>query len=118
MSMLMDQRHYPRLPVQLEVCYTILGNDSKIHTGYARDVSENGLRLVTETPLQPGAFLRIQIQDATLFGEIRHCTPSMDLHVSGVYIEEILVGPSELSRLISATLNQVPKLTPAANRQS
>lgn len=117
MRNLMEQRHNPRFPVHVEVRYSIIGDDSKTLTGYACDVSENGLRLVTEIALTPGAFLKIQMEDSTLFAEVKYCNVWMDLHIAGVYVEEVLLGTSELAKLICATMNQVPKMTPAIATQ-
>jgi len=110
----MEQRENPRFPVHVEVRYTVLGDAPQTCTGYACDVSERGLRLVTETDLQPGVFLRIELDDSTLFAEVKYCAPWMDIHVAGVYVEEVLLGVSELSKLVMATMSQVTKVTPAA----
>jgi hypothetical protein len=110
----MEQRQNSRFPVHVEVRYTILGLEPKQLNGYACDVSERGLRLVTDVELKPGAFLRIEMEDAAMFAEVKYTTPWMDMHVSGVYVEEVLLGTSELSKLILATMSQVPKMTAAA----
>ena|SRR5271165_6890993 len=111
----MERRLNPRFAVHTEVRYMILGREPKLLDGYACDVSENGLRLVTEVELVPDTFLRIEMGDASMFAQVKYCTQWMDLHVSGVYVEEMLLGVSELSKLIQSTMHRVPKVTAASH---
>lgn len=72
-------------------------------------MSEGGSRLTTAIPLIAGTFVQLEFDDAILYGEVRYCCPWLSGYVSGLLIERVLLGESELSRLIGATLPDVPR---------
>ena len=76
---------------------------------HIRDVSHGGLRLSTEIALNLGAFLRIKVHDSVLFGEVKYSCPWMGGYVAGLLVEQVLLGTSELARLVSATWHDVPR---------
>ena len=110
----MERRYDTRIPIDLPVKYAILGSDYDRLAGHVRDVSEGGLRMTTDIVLNVGAFLRIQLEDCVLFGEVKYCCPWMGGYVSGCYVERVLLGDSEISRLISVTLQEVPRVNSMA----
>ena len=106
----MERRKDVRSPIHLDVEFHVLGREGSRMPGHVRDVSESGLRLTTHAALERGMFLRIVIDDSVLFGEVRYCCPWMGGFVSGLLVEQMLLGTSQLSKMIAATLPHVTHL--------
>jgi hypothetical protein len=104
----MEQRDDVRFPARIPVEFSVLGAESHPRAGTIRDISEGGVRLVTDTPLTVGTFLRVDVEDSLLFGEVKYCCRWMGVHVCGLYIERALFGKSDLSQLVRATLPDAP----------
>lgn len=106
----MERRKNFRLPIHLDAEFHVLGREASRVPGRVQDVSESGLRLTTLTALVPGMFLRIVLEDSVVFGEVRYCCPWVGGYVSGLLVEQMLLGTSELSKLIAASLPQMGHL--------
>jgi hypothetical protein len=89
------------IPVQI----TGLGDLQLQAAGCILDVSPNGLRIGTPKSIPVGSFLRILFDDAAILSEVRYCQKQKDGYAIGVYVEEILIGTSELARLVSSLLS-------------
>lgn len=106
----MERRDEVRFPVRAPIEFTILGREESPQISAMVDnVSEGGIRLATSIALTPGLFLRLRLDDSTLFGEVRYCCPWVGGYLAGLYVERVLVGNSDLSRLMALTLNPVKK---------
>lgn len=106
----MDRREVKRFPVEYPVEFAIVGGDNLRYEGELRDVSEDGLRLTTNAVLVEGSFLRIEIKDSVFFGEVKYSHPWMDGSIAGLYIERVLMGKSDLSRLVALATLHAPEL--------
>jgi hypothetical protein len=106
----MDRREVKRYPVQIPVEFVILGGDAIRYEGEIRDVSEEGLGISANVLLAAGSFLRIEIEDSIFFGEVRYANPSRDGYIAGLYIERVLMGKSDLSRLVALARQHAPQL--------
>jgi hypothetical protein len=106
----MDRRDVKRYPLEFPVEFVILGGDKVRHEGELRDVSEEGLRLTTNAALETGSFLKIEIEDSVFFGEVKYSNPWMDGCIAGLYIERVLMGKSDLSRLVALARQHSPEL--------
>lgn len=73
------------------------------------NVSPNGLRLTTSEAIPAGSFLRLEFDDATIFAEVRYCEREKHAYGIGVYVEEILIGTSELARLVASLIGDGPE---------
>lgn len=96
----MDRRADKRFPVKFPVEFVVLGRESERHQGYVRDISQGGLRLTCTAVLRPGNFLRVEIEDTVLFGEVKYSHPWVGGSIAGIYVERVLLGTSELSRQV------------------
>jgi hypothetical protein len=106
----MERRDDVRFPARIQVEFLVLGGDSHPRPATIRDISEGGVRLVTDVHLQTGTFLRIDVDDSILYGEVRYCCRWMGAHVCGLYVERALFGKSDLSQLIRNTLPDEPQI--------
>jgi hypothetical protein len=75
------------------------------------NVSPNGLRMSTSEAIPVGSFLRLEFDDATIFAEVRYCERQKHAYAIGVYVEEILIGTSELARLVASLIGDNPEQT-------
>src|SRR5205085_1596622 len=67
---------------------------------YVEDVSEGGVRLAMAKQLECGALVRLQIADSTLYCEVRYCRRGGAAYTTGLLVERVLVGGSDLGKLI------------------
>lgn len=97
----MEQREVKRLAIEFPVEFVVLGQESGRQPGIVRDISNEGMRLTTNTVIETGSFLRIEIEGVVFFGEVKYCHPWMGGSIAGLYIEQVLLSDSELCRLKS-----------------
>lgn len=74
--------------------------------GRVLDVSHRGLRLGVPGPIPIGSFLRLEFEGSVILGEVRYCEQQNSWHSIGLFVEEILIGESDLGRLIADLLEQ------------
>lgn len=70
--------------------------------GSIRNVSGRGLGVVTEARVDPGAALRIEMEDSVVLGEAIYCRSDGEGHFVGVELDQMLVGLTELGRNLAA----------------
>lgn len=68
------------------------------------DVSHRGMRLGVSESVPVGSLLRVELEDSIIFGEVRYCENRETWFAIGLYVEEILIGTSPLSRLVASLL--------------
>lgn len=112
----MERRDVQRLRVEFPVEFVILGQETVRFEGVLRDVSEGGLSLTTNTGLEPGSFVRLEIAGAAFFGEVRYCQAFSSGSLAGLFIERVLLGESELLRLLAFAETQAPELAVLISR--
>jgi len=88
-----------------------LGDLELVTSARIVNVSPNGLRMTTSEAIRVGSFLRLEFDDATIFGEVRYCERERHAYGVGVFVEEILVGTSELARLVASLIGDNPEQT-------
>jgi len=98
----MDKRREPRFKADQPVAVTVLSEPEMRLEGRVVDASGRGLGLVTPIPLPPGAAIRIEMDDSMVLGESIYCRSDGDGHFTGVELDQVLVGLTELSRNLTA----------------
>ena len=98
----MDKRREPRFRADQPVVVTVLSEPEMRLEGRVVDASGRGLGLVTPIPLPPGAAIRIEMDDSMVLGESIYCRSDGDGHFTGVELDQVLVGLTELSRNLTA----------------
>jgi hypothetical protein len=103
----MDLRSDPRLHATL-IPVQVSGLDALRLEAPARilDVSPKGMRLGIAESIPVGSLLRIELEDSVIFGEVRYCEDRKTWFAVGLYVEQILMGTSPLSRLVSGLLDE------------
>ena len=101
---LMERRDDPRLPTELSGSVTRLGGPEERLSIWIEDVSEGGIRFVATEALECGSFLVINVEESTLFGQVRYCQGGNSSYTVGVLVERMLMGGSNLSMLLENLL--------------
>ena len=89
------------IPVQV----TGLGTLHLQTPGRTLDVSRNGLRIAVPEAIPVGSLLRVELEDSIVFGEVRYCEDRQSWFAIGMFVEEVLLGESQLSRLVVRRLH-------------
>ena len=105
----MERRDDPRLPTELSGSVTRLGRakdrgpEERLSI-WIEDVSEGGIRFVATEALECGSFLVINVEESTLFGQVRYCQGGNSSYTVGVLVERMLMGGTNLSMLLENLL--------------
>ena len=100
----MERRFESRYPANLEVWVTDLQNDGHSACAAIHDISESGVCVVTPLQLAPGAIVRIDAADSSLFGFVTYAIVEDSGWRAGIEIQRVLVGVSDLSVLLQQVL--------------
>lgn len=106
----MDQRREPRFEVDQAVIVTILGEHPVRMAARVRNASGRGLGLLVPAPIDPGAAIKIELEDALVLAESIYCRAEADAYFIGVELDQVLVGLTELGRRLSAFDPEIQRL--------
>jgi hypothetical protein len=102
----MDERLDHRYPASLEILLTGLTDPAQTCRGRLSDISKSGLSIVGTVHLAPGALVKVDFADSTLFGYVVHSNPHEGSFRTGIEVERVLLGGTDLSRLLHSLLIQ------------
>jgi hypothetical protein len=100
----MDLRQHDRLRTQLEVRVVDMTWDEPAVRGEMVDVSSAGVCVVLPSELPYGDIVRVDFSEGSLFGQVIHVTPGQGGFRTGVEVFDVLLGTSELARLVQNAL--------------
>lgn len=103
----MDRRLESRFESNLEVSVTDLARPGRCVAGLLHDISNSGVCVLTPIPLEAGDPVRLEIRDASFFGIVTYSRAEESSWRSGVAVQRVLLGGSDLSRLLEALLADV-----------
>jgi hypothetical protein len=110
------ERFDKRYPASLDILLTGLTDPSQVSKGRVSDISRYGLCVVLPIRFTPGALVKLEFADSTLFGYIVYSNPDGVEFRSGIEVERVLLGETGLARLLRSILKeempQVPGLQP------
>ena len=95
----MDRRFHERLPTDLPVRLTQL-DDAVESAGQLLDISDSGICSIFETPLAPGAIVKLEILGLTLYGHIVYAKLDDDGYRTGIFVEPALLDSSNITELV------------------
>ena len=105
----MDRRLHTRSLADLDVQLTRLRKLEASVAGRIADVSEAGLCLVMPCEFWPEELVKIETADSTLYGHVIYSTWKRNAFRTGIEVERVLLGGSELAELLRAALrNTMP----------
>jgi hypothetical protein len=95
-----DQRVEKRLVVRVEARVSDLTSGVKYDDAKLLDVAQLGICVLLPEAPAIGNLVRIDFPDGTIHGQIVHVTPDERGYRVGVNVFQVLVGRSDLSRLV------------------
>ena len=98
----MDQRHV----IDMEVYVTRLTHPAWSGHGHVADISNSGVCIKTPFELAAGDIVRLEMADSNLFGFVVHASPEGDAFRAGIEIQRVLIGGTDLSRILQTALRQ------------
>jgi len=104
----MDRRYDKRLPADLPVSIVQLEDGSKM-VGCLVDISESGICASLPESLAPGTLVQVGVLEVGLFGEIVYSQPETDGFRTGIFVEQVLLETSNVSRIVQSYLD-TPKV--------
>jgi hypothetical protein len=110
----MNLRLHERFPVDSEVRVTNLTRKSAPGIGWILDVSKSGIALLLRTPFDEGDLVQFDVADCELFGHVIYVQDDNGSFRTGVAVEQVLLGRSDLTRLIGALSREAPVKDPNA----
>lgn len=116
-----DRRLDERYQANLDVTVTDIAAPDRIASGRIVDVSQSGICANLSSCFAPGAIVKTQLADCVLFGHVIDCNQvdcdSIDYHQdrsfrTGIEVVRVLIGESDLARLVNAVLAEKMPDTP------
>jgi hypothetical protein len=114
---LVDQRLDARYPASFDVLFMGLTDPSRVCRGRMSDISKSGLSVLLPIHYAPGDLVKLDFADSTLFGYVVHSNPYGGAFRTGIEVERVLLGGTDLASLLQSILKhempQVPGVTAA-----
>lgn len=107
----MDRRDKPRFPADLVVRVTDLEGTSEAFAGSVVDISESGVCVLLSLHLMAGSTVKLELDDAVLYGHVTYAFGADTKFRTGIAIESVLVGTSDLSKILQVLLDSAPHTT-------
>lgn len=104
----MHRRSEDRCFTEFDIVMTDLNDESQSGVGHVSDISKSGICAVLSVDMAPGSMVRLEIADSTLFGHVAYCNPDGGRFRIGVEVVRVLLGGTDLSRLLESTLEELP----------
>ncbi len=95
----LEQRREPRYPVsKTGIVHPVHPTERDRLQAYVMDLSSSGMKLRIEKQLVPGTEVQVLLDDAIIFGQVRHCTESAGRYNVGVLVLDVLTPPKRKRR--------------------
>jgi hypothetical protein len=107
----MDLRFDERYQTTLEVTVTDIAAPERVASGKLVDISESGICASLSMRLEPGSVVKALTGDCTLFGHVVYCEGENRFR-TGIEVVRVLIGESDLARLVRAILLENMPATP------
>ena len=102
----MDRRLHERLPADFQVRVSEVGRPDFSASGQVVDLSEAGIGVYLPLRFTLGSAVRLNIKDSVLYGFITYSKPERSYFRTGIEVVRVLIGGSDLSQLLKATLEE------------
>jgi hypothetical protein len=107
-----ERRFDHRLPTDLDVHVTRLTHPAWSGHGQLTDISKSGICVTAPFELAEGDVVRLEIADSNLYGFVVHANLEGTKFRAGIEIQRVLMGGSDLSRVLHLTLRQLLPAVP------
>jgi PilZ domain-containing protein len=102
-----DRRIHERHPPDFQVRVTELEDPDFSASGQVVDISPSGMGVHLPLQFMLGSVVRLNINDSVLFGFVAYSTPERSYFRTGIEVVQVLIGGSDLSQVLKATLEEV-----------
>jgi hypothetical protein len=107
-----DRRLHNRSLADLDVRVVRLKRQEQSVPARLADVSEAGLSLILPCELWPEELVKLEAADSTLFGHVIYSEWKRNAFRTGVEIERVLLGDTDLANLLQVVLrNAMPAVS-------
>lgn len=100
----MDRRLHNRALADLDVEVVRLRKQEQGFSGRLEDMSEAGMCLILPCELIPDELVRLEAADSTLYGHVVYSTFKRGAYRTGVELERVLLGGTDLAELLRAAV--------------
>jgi PilZ domain len=107
----MDRRLDERYRTNLAATVTDIAAPERVASGQVVNVSQSGVCAHLSMRLPLGATVKVQIGDCVLFGHVAYCDDEPAFR-TGIEVVRVLIGESDLARLVKAILVETMPATP------
>jgi hypothetical protein len=107
----MERRLDERYQTNLDVTVTDIAAPDRIASGQIVDISESGVCANLSLRFAPGAIVKAQLADCVLFGHVIDSDEGQPSR-TGIEVVRVLIGESDLARLVNAILAERMPATP------
>jgi hypothetical protein len=115
----MDRRFDNRYPSDSIVQITTLPAPGSTCTGKLIDISSSGVALSAPIELPAGSAVQLEVADSFMFGFVVYCAPESSDFRMGIEVQRVLLGGSDLSRLLqSALIDAMPEESEVSARST
>jgi hypothetical protein len=108
----MERRRHERLSSEFDASLTDIVMPSHTAPGRVIDISESGVCVEVSLDFSVGATVKLALRDCTLFGHVAHCSRNGDKYRVGIDVVRVLIGDSDLGRLVNSILAESMPHTP------
>ena len=100
----MDRRLHNRALADLDVQVTRLNKREESVRGWIEDLSETGLSVILPCELHRDEMVKLKTADSTLFGYVVHSSWKRNAFRTGIEVERVLLGGTDLAELLRSVL--------------
>lgn len=99
----MHRRLKERYQTNLAAIVTDIASPDRVASGQIVNVSQSGICATLSRRLAAGTTVKVEVEDCKLFGHVIHCDEEPAFR-TGIEVVRVLIGESDLSRLLNAIL--------------
>jgi len=101
----MDSRLFERHAAHFHLTVTRVAPREPSMRGRVYDISKAGICAVLPRQLAPGDLVELEMADSLLFGHVIFCNPQSAEFRTGIEVERVLLGDTDLSRILQNLLD-------------
>jgi PilZ domain len=99
-----DRRLHNRVLADLDVQVIRLKRQKQSISGRIEDVSQTGLCVILPCELHRDEMVKLKTADSTLFGYVVHSSWKRNAFRTGIEVEQVLLGGTDLAELLRSVL--------------
>jgi PilZ domain len=96
-----DQRQAERHQVRLSAIVSVIGTSAPVIRCEIQNISERGVQIWLDQPLQYASLVRIEYDDSLILGEVVYCKQEQAGWLVGIHAEHALFGLTALAHALS-----------------